>query len=841
MVDFKKRLAKKEITTPLNPSEIYETLDRASDKGPLRPVQAAVLEDWHENYRNNRDVVLKLHTGQGKTLIGLLILQSKLNEGTTPSVYLCPNNYLINQTGKQAQQFGIDFCTIEDDFPQEFIDGKSILITSVQRLFNGLTKFKTGQQSLSVATIVMDDAHACVDAIRDSLLIRVAKDEQAYSEIRDLFSLSLQNQGMGTYADISNKNQDALLPVPYWDWQDKQAELVQTLANHSGSKSMKFAWPLLKDMLQECQCVISGTSLEIAPYLPPLHLFGSYDRAKHRVFMSATVTNDSFLVRGLGLSPETITNPLIFKDENWSGEKMILIPSLIDDSLDRSTIVSRFSKPQEKRKFGVVALVTSFRNTEDWKAYGATIATKETINEEIEKLIEGNAERTLVIVNRYDGIDLPDNACRILVFDSKPHSESLIDRYAEGCRASSEVTAIRTARTIEQGLGRSVRGEKDYCVIVLTGPELIRSIRTKESRKHLSNQTRKQIEIGLEIAEMARDDIEKGIEPYEALRGLVNQSLRRDEGWKAFYIEQMDTVSSDPIKGAALKVFEKELEAERKYQRGDVDGAIQVLQKLIDDTGLDDWDKGWYMQEMARYMYGQQKTESNTLQVAAHRKNRFLMKPRTGMQVNKISIISQKRMENIISWVQSFESYSELSVTLEDILSSLQFGVKADRFEVAFNDLAKALGFAGQRPDKEWKEGPDNLWALRDDEFLLVECKSEVSLTRAEINKDETDQMNRSCAWFERHYPGSQATKVLVIPTRKLSNSSALSDANVQIMDRRGLEKLVLNVRRFFTEFKSKDFKDLSERNVQELINNHKLSVDALVSEYTKAFRPYRH
>ena len=32
-------------------------------------------------------------------------------------------------------------------------------------------------------------------------------------------------------------------------------------------------------------------------------------------------------------------------------------------------------------------------------------------------------KKTLVLVNRYDGIDLPDNTCRILIFDGKPYSE----------------------------------------------------------------------------------------------------------------------------------------------------------------------------------------------------------------------------------------------------------------------------------------------------------------------------------------------------------------------------------------------------------------------------------
>ena len=39
MVDFSKRLAKKSAAKPIAPQEIYDRLDRASDKGPMRPAQ----------------------------------------------------------------------------------------------------------------------------------------------------------------------------------------------------------------------------------------------------------------------------------------------------------------------------------------------------------------------------------------------------------------------------------------------------------------------------------------------------------------------------------------------------------------------------------------------------------------------------------------------------------------------------------------------------------------------------------------------------------------------------------------------------------------------------------
>ncbi len=146
MVDFKKRLGTKLIQKPIDPIALYETLDRASDKGPLRPAQTAILKTWHEVRRNEKDLILKLHTGQGKTLIGLLILQSKLNELADPAIYLCPNNFLIAQTCYQAKQFGIRYCTVTDGaLPDEFLNGKALLITSVQKMFNGRTKFQLGQ------------------------------------------------------------------------------------------------------------------------------------------------------------------------------------------------------------------------------------------------------------------------------------------------------------------------------------------------------------------------------------------------------------------------------------------------------------------------------------------------------------------------------------------------------------------------------------------------------------------------------------------------------------------------------------------------------------------------
>jgi replicative superfamily II helicase len=838
MVDFNKLLKKKPDKRLIDPIELYETLDRASDKGELRKAQSAILTEWHKSVRAQRDVIVKLHTGQGKTLIGLMILLSKLNETGEPVVYLCPNNHLVAQTCEQAKEFGVPYIMAEDDLPDEFNSGKRLLITSVQKLFNGLSKFGLRAKSLNVSTILMDDAHACVDAVRDACAIRLARDEQPYAELLDLFQADLEEQGAGTLADIRNEKYDAILPVPYWAWADRVSEVVRLLSKHTDKKSVKFARPLLKNILSNCQCIISGDSLEISANLPPLQLFGTYDKAKHRVFMSATDADDAFLIKGLRLKADTVAKPLVYKHERWSGEKMILIPSLIDDSLDREALVNALAKPVKDRKYGVVALTPSFKDGEFWEKCGASVAKRESINEQVEALKAGGYEKPLVIVNRYDGIDLPDRSCRLLIFDSLPHFESLLDRYMESCLGESDIIAKKAARKVEQGLGRSVRGEKDYSAIILTGPQLIKLIRSNASRRHFSPQTQSQIELGLEIAELAREEIAKGEEPMKSLWTLVNQCLKRDAGWKGAYVERMNALKPDRTEKKGLNLFESELIAEQKYQAGDADGAMAVIQELIDTHKPDVAQKGWYLQEIARYLYGSKRIDSNQYQIEAHKKNPYLLKPQKGMQVITLQPISQKRAEAIIDFVRAAGTYEQLAIIVGDILSNLAFGVKADKFEKAFDDLSRALGFQGERPDKAWKEGPDNLWALRDGEYLLVECKSEVALGRAEINKDESGQMIKASAWFAKHYKGVKVKRILIIPTLKVGKAAAFTD-EVEVMRDKSLTKLRRNVKAFFQEFESLDLGNISEGKVQKLLNAHSLGTDSITSEYSEKVKVF--
>jgi hypothetical protein len=103
----------------------------------------------------------------------------------------------------------------------------------------------------------------------------------------------------------------------------------------------------------------------------------------------------------------------------------------------------------------------------------------------------------------------------------------------------------------------------------------------------------------------------------------------------------------------ALEIFAAEQVAETEFQNGRPEAAIKAIQKLVDQHITQPGEKGWYLQEMARYTHLISKTDSNELQIHAHKQNRYLLKPRQGMKVTTIAAAPQKRVERMIDWCGS--------------------------------------------------------------------------------------------------------------------------------------------------------------------------------------------
>lgn len=102
MVDFKKWREAKAKPKPNNPREIFNALPKPPGINDLYASQAEVLDAWYPR-REEKDIVVKLHTGGGKTLVALLMAQSVMNETGEPVIYLAPRTNWSSRSSLRAR------------------------------------------------------------------------------------------------------------------------------------------------------------------------------------------------------------------------------------------------------------------------------------------------------------------------------------------------------------------------------------------------------------------------------------------------------------------------------------------------------------------------------------------------------------------------------------------------------------------------------------------------------------------------------------------------------------------------------------------------------------------
>ncbi|MGI8486756.1 MAG: DEAD/DEAH box helicase [Thermomicrobiales bacterium] len=206
-IDFSKLGITSMSDSALHPREIFAALPyRTKQYEYLRAVQLEVLNTWYET-RQNSDLVVKMNTGNGKTVVGLLMLKSCLNESKGPAVYLCPDTYLSRQVSSTALALGLSYT--EDPYNASFLSGHSILITTIHKVFNGRSVFGVFPQNrlIKIGTTLIDDAHACVRIIEDQFQLTISSDHIIYKNLVRIFADALKTQHPSDFLILKQKFQ----------------------------------------------------------------------------------------------------------------------------------------------------------------------------------------------------------------------------------------------------------------------------------------------------------------------------------------------------------------------------------------------------------------------------------------------------------------------------------------------------------------------------------------------------------------------------------------------------------------------------------------------------------
>lgn len=79
--------------------------------------------------------------------------------------------------------------------------------------------------------------------------------------------------------------------------------------------------------------------------------------------------------------------------------------------------------------------------------------------------------------------------------------------------------------------------------------------------------------------------------------------LTRDDGWKEYYNSEMELIEQIENESSIYDQLLEESEIEKLYTLEEYEKAATAMQKFIDKYAKDILEKGWYLQQLARYYY----------------------------------------------------------------------------------------------------------------------------------------------------------------------------------------------------------------------------------------------
>lgn len=827
---FKKKLEQTQsVKLPIEPTKLYESLFPQEGYEYLRAVQEEVLTSWH-SVRDQHDVVVKMNTGSGKTLTGLLMLYSKLIEGTGTSLYVCPDNQLVEQTIEQAKLYRIPVCQFDKDdknFPPDFINKKSILVCNFHKLFNGKSVFK--RHNIQIGSLILDDAHTCVDIARDVATISLPINHELRQRLLGLFEDSLKFQNPATFHRMYQGDPTINVRVPYWAWMDKHIDIIRIINEYSADDNIKFKWDIVSENLLSYDCFFSGNRLEIAPIHVPYHEISSFAEATHRFILSATFEDDMDFIKDLGIDRTSIENPIVPKDRKDVGQRLLLAPSRYNSDI-KNDDVRNFVSKYKNQDINTVVLVSSSADAKVWGKVGATIIDKKNIKEAIHNLktTKGNF---MVFLNRYDGLDLSADMCRVLVIDGLPAFSTLKERYME-VRLESLIHAKR-GQIIEQGLGRAVRSGSDFCTVYLIGNDLITFLGYNDNLKYFTPITRAQIDLGLKLL-----DEEDTSDTLGLIAETASLCLNQDKEWRAYHAQAISAVEQDHIdsfKVRKYKIAESETKALAKFKTRSYKEASKIISDEIlknESLELNEKEKAWYFQLAAQMLYLEDKPASNDLQVKSFSITSRMFQPQHGKVYSRLSNFS-KQAALVKDNISNFTRPQDLVIFIEQIISELQYhpDIPFKKFESRLAELGEFLGFKVQQPENEVGNGPDVLWCMTNNYYLILEAKS--NATHDYITRDNVEQVLHSIEWFKSIYGDNIDYVGVTLQSTNKKEKNAVSN-NIKVLDQSSLVSLHTNLRSFVGALQTDRTNEHSIVKITELLQAYKLTPDHFLTGYLR-------
>lgn len=749
---------------PVNPIKLFESLPSlANTPNDLWRGQAEALTDWYA-VRDSKDVLVSLNTGAGKTIVGLLIAQSLVNDGVENVIYVCSTIDLVNQTAAEARRIGLPHTTrVKKGFSNDLFETeKSFCITTYQALFNGHSVLR---RKYFPGSVIFDDAHVAESILRDAFTIRIScKDyPNLFSEIAQLFEPHFKELRVSSrFQDSLSLGEHATAFAAPRGVQQRAAQLLQLFEKYKlrEDENLTYAFEHLKDHIEACAAIFTRGVFELAPpFLPSLAL-DVFERPVKRVYLSATLQSKTEFIRAFGRLPSDVVIP---SNDAGNGERLIIGGRNISEGFSNEYIKCIADTKK------IIIAVPSYVASDRWNGISVP-PTPEKFSEALNDF-RGAKTGAFTLVSRVDGIDLPHDTCRLMLMEGLPSGTSLIERYQWEFLKMNNVHAARVANRLAQLFGRINRGRNDYGVFLMEGKDLNIWLARDRNVSLLPPLLQKQVMLGRSVQEgMSLDDTNK-------VSAAIDAVLSRDETWLNYYEREVKLGELDQNQIERAKIAEPVMvEAaltEAKYAEyiwnGNYAEARQVLENSIDrvataDTPLGGWHSVWL--GAAFDLEGDAFSADRSYGIARSRIGPAIALPQQNRQK---TTANDEQLNSFALSLKSYLGYSsggKCSSEISKLKSELDLFEEgtSGQAEAAIRTLGEILGFSSTRPDNDQGTGPDVLWADDENKIAVgLELKTNKKSPAKYHKIKDIGQGHDHLSWMKQEYANYNCLGLLYV------------------------------------------------------------------------------
>jgi hypothetical protein len=323
----------------------------------LRPGQRLVLEAYSARHLQTPDLAIEMPTGEGKTLLALLIADYALDRGRSVA-YLTGTRQLAERVQNEATELGLEVVRFAakdyggaklDDYHQAQAVG----------VMNYWVYFNSKPIPQPADLVIFDDAHLAEQPLSGLQTLRipdrVGPARKLYRTICDLVvahtdayaGLQAMRDGVArldlppellSFSDwsaIATAARDAIDASPLVADISVKGEADEVKAEVKKLRDeIKWVWPKVREHLTKCGVLIGPSGIEIRPYHPPTALNAGYSRAKQRIYLSATLGSMDDLQRRVGGGQVTrlVTGQPL--PAGTTGERMFVLNPSSAEALD---------------------------------------------------------------------------------------------------------------------------------------------------------------------------------------------------------------------------------------------------------------------------------------------------------------------------------------------------------------------------------------------------------------------------------------------------------------------------------------------------------------------------